>query len=92
MSPAKEPRRLSKLIQNLAIRSADIVRWIAVAILVVICGLSAGDGQAAETTLVSAGSTWKYLDNGSDQGTAWRATPFGDSDWASGSAQWRRSR
>lgn len=41
----------------------------------------------AQTTLVAAGSTWKYLDNGTDQGTAWRAAAFNDSGWASGAAQ-----
>jgi len=37
-------------------------------------------------TLVSKGSTWKYLDNGSDQGAAWRARSFNDSAWPSGPA------
>src|SRR6185503_10228756 len=37
--------------------------------------------------LISAGAVWKYLDNGSDQGTAWRAIVFNDSGWASGLAQ-----
>jgi hypothetical protein len=39
------------------------------------------------TTILPAGSTWKYLDNGSNQGTAWRATAFNDSAWKSGAAQ-----
>lgn len=39
------------------------------------------------TGLVRAGSIWKYLDNGSNQGTAWRNTNFNDSAWASGPAQ-----
>lgn len=43
--------------------------------------------SAATTTLVPIGSTWKYLDNGSNQGTAWRATAFNDSGWASGPAE-----
>ncbi len=38
-------------------------------------------------TILAAGSTWKYLDNGSDQGTAWIATNFNDTAWASGPAQ-----
>jgi uncharacterized repeat protein (TIGR01451 family) len=38
-------------------------------------------------TFVNAGSSWKYLDNGSDQGTAWRALTFDDSGWPSGLAQ-----
>jgi hypothetical protein len=43
----------------------------------------------ASTTvpLVPAGAGWKYLDNGTDQGTAWRAPSFNDSTWASGTAQ-----
>ena len=44
-------------------------------------------GRAADTTLVSTGSSWKYLANGTDQGTGWRATGFNDSAWASGPAQ-----
>ena len=35
----------------------------------------------------SPGSNWRYLDNGTDQGTAWRASAFDDSAWASGNAQ-----
>ncbi len=39
------------------------------------------------STLVSYGSSWKYRDNGSNQGTAWRSTTFSDASWASGNAQ-----
>ncbi len=38
-------------------------------------------------TLIAAGSVWKYLDNGSDQGTAWSALAFNDSAWTNGPAQ-----
>ncbi len=38
------------------------------------------------TTLVAAGSTWRYLDNGSNQGTAWRAFGFSDTAWKTGAA------
>lgn len=38
-------------------------------------------------TLVSRGSVWSYLDNGSNQGTAWRASGFDHSGWASGPGQ-----
>ncbi len=38
-------------------------------------------------TLVPQGATWKYLDDGSDQGTAWTSLEFDDSAWASGPAQ-----
>src|ERR1043166_7861929 len=37
-------------------------------------------------TLVTSNSVWKYLDNGSDQGTAWISPTFNDSAWASGPA------
>jgi fibronectin type 3 domain-containing protein len=36
---------------------------------------------------VAAGSTWKYRDNGSNQGTAWKEPSFDDSSWPSGPAQ-----
>lgn len=39
------------------------------------------------TTLIAKNSAWKYLDNGSNQGTAWRAKGFDDSAWASGNGQ-----
>ena len=41
----------------------------------------------AQGILVPRGSVWKYLDNGSDQGTAWQGTNFNDSGWASGPAR-----
>ncbi len=37
--------------------------------------------------LVSTGSEWKYLDDGSDQGTAWQNAGFDDSVWRSGKAE-----
>lgn len=45
------------------------------------------DGSVSSSTLVPEGSTWKYLDNGSNQGTSWRAPSFDDSSWASGAAE-----
>ncbi len=41
----------------------------------------------AADVLVPTTSVWKYLDDGSDQGTAWRAPAYNDSAWASGPAQ-----
>jgi len=41
----------------------------------------------AQDTLIHFGSVWKYLDNGSDQGTAWQATAFNDASWMSGAGQ-----
>ena len=35
-------------------------------------------------TIIDVGAIWKYLDNGVDQGTAWRMPDFDDSSWQSG--------
>lgn len=46
-----------------------------------------GDDQYHSVAILPAGSVWKYLDNGSNQGTAWRTTTFNDQSWAFGPAQ-----
>lgn len=38
-------------------------------------------------SLISEGSEWRYLDNGSNAGTAWKETGFNDSGWASGNGE-----
>ena len=38
-------------------------------------------------TLIAAGSDWKYLDNGSNQMTAWREPGFNDGSWQQGPAE-----
>jgi hypothetical protein len=38
------------------------------------------------STLIAKGATWKFLDNGTDQGSAWKETSFNDSAWAFGPA------
>ena len=43
--------------------------------------------SAQDVALLPFGSTWKYRDNGSNQGTAWRAAAFDDSAWSSGPAE-----
>ncbi len=43
-------------------------------------------GRQAET-VVAAGSVWRYLDDGSNQGTAWREADFDDAGWSAGPAQ-----
>jgi glucose/arabinose dehydrogenase len=37
--------------------------------------------------LVPAGASWQYLDNGTNQGTAWRGRLFDDTTWKTGPAQ-----
>jgi hypothetical protein len=39
---------------------------------------------APPVSLVATGAIWKYLDDGSDQGTAWRASSFSDLTWSNG--------
>jgi Calcineurin-like phosphoesterase len=43
--------------------------------------------QAVSDTLVKANTSWKYLDNGSNQGTAWFGTGFNDVSWVSGNSE-----
>lgn len=43
--------------------------------------------SGADIALIPFGSTWRYLDNGSNQGTAWRAPSFNDATWATGPAE-----
>ncbi len=50
-------------------------------------GAQVFQGNTTTENLVSTGSTWKYLDNGSNQGTAWRNPEFDDSSWQSGAAE-----
>src|SRR5690606_5585389 len=38
-------------------------------------------------TLIEEGSVWKYLDNGTNQGTAWRGLTYNDGAWPAGPAQ-----
>jgi hypothetical protein len=38
-------------------------------------------------TLIALSSRWRYLDNGTDQGTAWTSLAFDDSSWSNGLAQ-----
>ncbi|MBN2300890.1 MAG: fibronectin type III domain-containing protein, partial [Lentisphaerae bacterium] len=46
-----------------------------------------GPGASVTVTNIAMGSTWKYLDDGSDQGTNWREISFNDSGWSSGPAE-----
>ena len=43
---------------------------------------------SSRVQMVAPGATWRYLDDGSDQGTAWRAPGFADAGWARGWRNW----
>jgi hypothetical protein len=50
-------------------------------------GLEAVVAPEPGDLFVAEGSVWRFLDDGSNQGTAWRATAFDDSGWAQGPAE-----
>jgi hypothetical protein len=56
-------------------------------VLLLIVALVPPPAHALQTTFVPLGSTWTYRDDGSNQGTAWRAPAFNDLGWSSGPAQ-----
>ncbi|MDA1272863.1 MAG: lamin tail domain-containing protein [Verrucomicrobia bacterium] len=45
------------------------------------------DRAPLAATFVPAGSAWRYLDDGSNQGAIWRSPGFNDSSWRVGKAQ-----
>ena len=45
------------------------------------------DGPTPPRGLVTLAASWKYLADGSDQGTAWQSPGFNDASWSSGTAQ-----
>ena len=65
-------------------RTGRSIRLCATGLLLVVV---ASQTVGAQDTLVATGSLWKYLDDGSDQGTAWYQPKFDDSGWASGPAE-----
>ncbi len=69
-------------VSNRRLTAASVAR------LLIFLFLSAGTVDAATTNLlVPAGALWKYLDDGTDQGTAWRAPGFDDVSWPWGYAE-----
>ena len=41
---------------------------------------------SAQSSVISYGSSWKFLDNGSNQSTSWRTLTFNDATWKPGNA------
>ena len=50
---------------------------------------SFGGGNPADPpqTFITTGHVWKFLDDGSDQGTAWRQNGFDDTSWSEGPSE-----
>lgn len=61
-----------------------MIKTITACCLTLLSGISMAQ---TETIVFPRESNWKYLDNGSDQGTAWIAPAFDDASWASGDAE-----
>jgi hypothetical protein len=59
----------------------------ALATALVVGLLGAAPAQAVPVEFVPTGATWRYLDDGSDQGSGWREPGFPDAGWAQGPAQ-----
>src|SRR5437764_11594598 len=41
----------------------------------------------AQVSIIPYGDPWKYLDNGTNQGTAWRDPSFNDATWKTGNGK-----
>ena len=63
-------------------RSLGFASFILVSLSIALTGLACG-----QSVLIPFGSTWKYLDDGSEQGYEWRQDFFDDSSWKSGLAE-----
>jgi hypothetical protein len=57
------------------------------AAVLIFCVSAANAQSVTDVTLVASKSSWKYLDNGSNQGSAWKASSFNDGTWATGNAE-----
>jgi len=63
-------------------------RWLRVAaFLLTWVGPTLVHAESPGDYLVPLGAAWRYLDDGTNQGTAWRATGFPDGGWAQGPAE-----
>ena len=60
---------------------------VGVCVLVLVTLVCCCPAHAQSLSLIPSGSMWKYLDDGSNQDTAWRTLQFSDATWAAGTAQ-----
>jgi hypothetical protein len=52
-----------------------------------LCLLLTGNKLLAQNQLITYGSSWSYLDNGSDQGISWRSLFYNESSWKTGNGK-----
>lgn len=60
--------------------------WLAVVYFAMAGMLGLPDRALAADTILPAGTDWRYLANGTDQGTNWRGAAFSDAEWPAGPA------
>ena len=84
---AAAERGRAGLCRDLVGADASIAAATSAFLVVITLGLATPAESASSLTLVNSGSVWRYLDNGSNQGTAWRAAGFDDASWKSGAAE-----
>ena len=58
-----------------------VARLLGQKLLICVALVALAFSAAGQSTLVDFGATWKYLDNGSDQGTTWKDSGFPDGSW-----------
>jgi len=58
-----------------------------VTVLLIFLYLTSSIAYAEQTSFINKGGQWKYLDNGSNQASSWRATNFNATSWKTGTAQ-----
>ena len=56
-------------------------------IIVLLYALTLSYNVSAQITIVPFNAQWKYLDNGSNQGTSWRGISFNDLTWKTGNGK-----
>lgn len=71
---------------TLDVNSINILNGVGTA-QVIATGPPPSSGEPEEVLLIEPSSQWKYLDDGSDQGTAWTQPDYNDSNWAQGNAE-----
>lgn len=72
---------------NARSKASSVARAVA-AIAIALVAFAAGSrAENPGDFLVPLGSSWRYLADGSNQGTAWRTTLFADGSWPQGSAE-----
>lgn len=67
--------------------SGRAIRPVLSVVFAIFAAAAAFPALSATVTFVPQGAVWKYLDNGTNQGTVWQAPAFDDSAWAAGPAE-----